>query len=375
MMPDSSSKNLADLLPRRSLVRDVGDLLTNRIKAGEWTMWLPSERKLCEQLQISRGTLRVALKKLQQEQIIRVETGLGARILNVDPIKTNRPTTGSVGVLLPDHIDQLPYITSFILNGLREHLAKEGFRLDLHESRQFFQRKDFKILDTLTANHHHDCWLLEFATESVQKWFQENGLPCIVIGAKHPNIRLPSISPDQFGIGRHAAGILLGLGHRRIAYIRSSRARNLAGATLSEEGVKAAFTTSLAKNARITLIEYDDHREVFRKKILKLFRQPEPPTGLLIGGSDHAVSALTILMHAGYRVPEDISIICLADSPTIKHYTTPALAHYSISSFNQPLRIMRMIHQLINEGSVRKRDNLLFPKYYSGESVIAHRAS
>lgn len=374
-MPEPSADNLAHLLPSRSLVSDVINLIHTQIKEGKWTTSLPSERKLCQQLQISRGTLRLALRKLQQENVVSIEPGQGTRILKPYDHIPNLPKTGSVGVLLPDHIDHLPYITSYILNGLREHLAKEGFRLDLHESRQFFQRRDCKALSKLAANHRHDCWLLTLTTSSVQKWFQNNKLAAIVIGAKHPNVSLPSISPDLVGIGRHAAGVLLGLKHRHIAYIRSSRARNYAGAALTEKGVNAAFSTSLAQNARITVLEFDEHREMFRKKLLNSLRQPTPPTGLLVGGSDHAVSTLTILMHAGYRVPEDISIICLADSPTIKRFTTPALAHYSISSFNQPLRIMRMIHQLLTEGSVRKRDILLFPKYYAGESIARYGGS
>lgn len=374
-MPESSTNKLGDLLHRRSLIGGVVDLLISRIEAGEWTLRLPSERKLSDQLEISRGTLRLALRKMEQEKLIVTEPGTGTKILTGKKDQSLLRRTGSIGMLLPDHISHLPYNTFSIINGLRDHLTHEGCHLNLHENCHLTKHRGIKILSNLTGNHSHDCWLLSYANAAVQQWFLEKGLPCIVIGAKHANITLPSISPDQFRIGRHAAGILLGLNHRHIAYLRSSRALNLAGATLSEEGITSAFITSLATDYQITLLEYDDHLEVFRRKLLQLFRQPQRPTGLLVGSSDHAIAALTILLQAGYRVPQDISIICLVDSPTIKHYTSPALAHYSISSFDQPLRIMRMIHQLLSEGSVRKKDNLLFPKYCPGESVSPYHSA
>lgn len=374
-MSASSINKLGELLHRRSLVGEVVDLLVARIEAGEWTLRLPSERKLAEELEISRGTLRLALRKMEREKLIVAEPGKGTRILTGKKDQSLQRGTGSIGILLPDHISHLPYITFSIINGLRDHLSNEGYHLNLHENRHLTKHRGIKMLSNLTSNHPHDCWLLAYANAAVQQWFQESGLPCIVIGAKHANISLPSIAPDHFGIGRHAAGILLSSGHRHIAHIHSNRERNLAGAILADAGVKAAFKTSSTQNAKVTLLDYDDHLAVFRKKLLHLFNRPQPPTGLIAGGSDHAISAMTILMQAGYSIPQDISLICLADSPTIKHHTSPLLAHYSISSFNQPLRIMRMIHQMLNEGSVRKREQLLLPKYHSGESVRPRRSS
>jgi DNA-binding LacI/PurR family transcriptional regulator len=274
---------------------------------------------------------------------------------------------GSIGVVLPDAINNMPHNTALMVNSLRGQLTKEGFQLTLHESRQFYQRNGIHMLKKLSANNRHDCWLLFFATPSVQQWFQQSKLPCLVIGSNHADITLPTISPDHFGMGCHAAGVLLSNGHRRIAHLH--RGRKTAGDLLAEAGVKAALSASSGEKASVVLLEFDDHVEAFVLKLLRLLKRPNPPTGLLVSSSHYVIAVLTALLSEGYRVPRDISIICLADSPTIKHYTVPLLAHYSVLSRNHHLRVLRLIHQLLNEGSVRKQHTLIFPEFHLGASI------
>ena len=54
-----------DLVPKRhSLVAGTTALLREAIAAGRWADLLPGERKLCQQMQIGRDTLRAAIQQL-----------------------------------------------------------------------------------------------------------------------------------------------------------------------------------------------------------------------------------------------------------------------------------------------------------------------
>ena len=58
---------LQSLPQRQSLVAQTVAFLHGQIDRGEWREWLPSERALCELLQVSRHTLRAGLAQVQKE--------------------------------------------------------------------------------------------------------------------------------------------------------------------------------------------------------------------------------------------------------------------------------------------------------------------
>jgi len=54
-------------------------ILTGQLAAGQL---LPGERRLCETLEVNRGALREALKRLEQDQLVSVHQGEGTRVLD-----------------------------------------------------------------------------------------------------------------------------------------------------------------------------------------------------------------------------------------------------------------------------------------------------
>ena len=64
---------------RYALTRQVADLLAERIISGEFPeeTLLPSERLLCEGLEVSRTVIREAIKALESRGLVRIERGRG----------------------------------------------------------------------------------------------------------------------------------------------------------------------------------------------------------------------------------------------------------------------------------------------------------
>jgi GntR family transcriptional regulator, transcriptional repressor for pyruvate dehydrogenase complex len=64
---------------RNALTRQVADVMAERIVSGEFPeeSLLPSERQLCEGLQVSRTVIREAIKALESRGLVRVEQGRG----------------------------------------------------------------------------------------------------------------------------------------------------------------------------------------------------------------------------------------------------------------------------------------------------------
>ena len=72
---------------RTNLSDQVFDQLRDKILAGEYEpgQRLPSERLLCESLEVNRSSVREALKRLEHVRLISTRQGGGSRVLVSEP--------------------------------------------------------------------------------------------------------------------------------------------------------------------------------------------------------------------------------------------------------------------------------------------------
>lgn len=352
--------------PSRSLVANAADYLLNGINRGNWSEWLPSERNLCGQLQVSRGIIRQALKKLKQDGIIEPHPGRGYRILIHQKKRLRLVRKNSIGILIPGPLNNLTYNTVFTVNSIQTQLIKDGLQVTLHECTKCFKTNGGSMLRKLVSVYQHDCWLLFGASHAIQTWFQDQNLSCFIVGACYPGIELPSISIDYHHLGRHVAGTLISHGHKRIFFLY--KIEGSAGALSAVDGFEEECFTHRDKGVIGTVVEFEDHLEIFRQTILRIIKKHSAPTALIFNDPYYSISALTSVLSEGYRVPEDISMICLRGSHFIT-YTNPPLAHYTLPLPGYTNKLKRLIQKICSEGALRHQRNLVFPTLYPGESI------
>jgi LacI family transcriptional regulator len=119
-----------DLVPKRhSLVTETTALLREAIAAGRWPDLLPGERKLCQQMQIGRDTLRAAIQQLEQEGLVLGgEAGKQRKILapRGEAKDTTAASAGIIAFLSPQKLEQFPNSLLVEIDVLRERLAGSG---------------------------------------------------------------------------------------------------------------------------------------------------------------------------------------------------------------------------------------------------------
>jgi LacI family transcriptional regulator len=161
------------------------------------------------------------------------------------------------------------------------------------------------------------------------KWAAEENLPCVVAGRANREERLASTGIDDFAAELEAARYLIGLGHRRIAFLGSAwiqwsaRQRELAyEQAMREAGLDAP------SDLRFRGRYLEQTGEEGAAEMLKLKRRP---TAFLCASDHIAVGALRVLQRTGVRVPQEMSIIGFDDELKVQMTNPP------LSSVRQPV--------------------------------------
>jgi len=78
---------------RRALHKDVAEIISEKIIAGEWPAhtFLPSEAELCKKMGVSRTVIREAIKVLENSGLVRIDRGFGTVVLEAHHDSVSRP--------------------------------------------------------------------------------------------------------------------------------------------------------------------------------------------------------------------------------------------------------------------------------------------
>ena len=356
---------MTQLPQRQSLVAQTFAILKEQIQSGTWDRWLPREWDLCEQLKISRRTLRGALAQLEHEGLVKAGRGRRREISTPKRKASRQPPSNSVILLNSQPVSDKSSFTILWMDDLREHLAAAGYHLEVHFHRDRPGRKPSAALEQLVRDTRPAAWLLGSQTAQVQQWFSQRGLPCVIIGSRHEGVSLPSVDIDFRALGRHAAGLLLAKGCTRLILVDTPS--GLAGDLECERGFKEAAARFQHRGEAI-IGHHDGTVEGLSGRLKMFFQRRRPRTGLVVTGSNYVLMTLCFLLRQGLRVPEDVALIS-RDDDVFMQYTIPTIAHYSAGPTVLARKVSRVFLQLVRFGVSEQRDYRVMPRFVAGESL------
>ena len=356
-------------IPQRlSLVSQTAACIRAAIAAGQWRDWLPAERALCDSLQVSRSTLRRALEQLNRDLVIRAEHGAGNRILRGAGPTRHRLRSHNVALLMPEPLEQLRPTQTLWIDELRAMLSERGCQLHVLHGQQYFRTRPGPALDRLVRQHPHGCWILMRANSACQLWFTQRKLPCLVAGTCHAGVELPYRDLDHRAACRHAAGVLLGLGHRNLAFF-AERTR-FAGDIESEAGFMEAVNRFRGSDASATICPYTATTAGLMKALRQIMGQSNRPTALVVPNAFHYLTIVTGLAQMGWRVPGEVSVIS-RDEDLFLSFLVPEPARYIASPHEFARALLLPVIELLEGEAVSKRALQLMPKFVRGASIGA----
>jgi DNA-binding LacI/PurR family transcriptional regulator len=163
----------------------------------------------------------------------------------------------------------------------------------------------------------------------------EMQVPIVLVNDQHPGAFVHSVMIDNRGGVRAAATHLIGLGHRRIAYIGDRLGYQ------SDTERHAGYTDALeAASIRVlpALSVYGDGKPQGAIEAMNaLLELSKPPTAVCCYNDMSALGAMHAIRMRGLRVPEEISVVGF-DDLFLSSYTQPPL-----TTVRQPMRRMGLL--------------------------------
>jgi DNA-binding LacI/PurR family transcriptional regulator len=352
-------------LPQRlSLSNQMVDILRAGIARGEWHEWLPGERALCERYQVSRNTLRAALEQLKREGVIEPRHGAGNLILApAAKAGASRLQSRDVAVLSPEPLERLRPTQTLWIDELRAMLSERGCRLHVFHGRQYFRTNPGRALQRLMAENPHGCWILTLSNAAIQRWFAKHAVPCVVAGSVHAGLDLPYRDLEHRAMCRHAAGVMLGLGHRKLALVIAKS--QLAGDLESEAGFVEGVNGSPHPGAEAFVCRHDGTVDGIGRSLRWLLELAQPPTALLVVNPFHYLSVTGRLIQMGRSIPRDISVIS-RDEDSFLSFLLPQPARYVTSPQHFAKSLLRPVLELLEGHGLSDKFSRIMPKFIKG---------
>jgi LacI family transcriptional regulator len=170
---------------------------------------------------------------------------------------------------------------------------------------------------------------------------------------------------DHRALCRHAAGVLLGLGHRRIALIAERTRR--AGDVASELGFIEGIRASPHPDAEPIVVWHEPSVESVSTALRRL-TEHRKPTALLVANPYFYLTITSRLAQMGWRIPQDVSVLSRDEDPFLS-FLLPLPARYTIPAHVFARRLLRPVLEFIETGSVSTRSVSIMPQFIRGDSI------
>jgi LacI family transcriptional regulator len=285
---------------------------------------------------LSPATADVPMRKETRDKVERAIDQLGYRPNDLARALLQQRSS-AIGLVVPDISN--PYYPPLV-RGVEDVASSHGYRVVLCNT----DRDPAKItgyLDTLIKSRVDGIvvagggWA-EVPDRTAVLGTYRTGL--VAVGrhdTAHPSVRI-----DNVAASREATEHLLGLGHRRIAFLGGP----VSSTTVQDRarGYRAALKVA-SRRGFATIVRCGEFTEesgyTMTRELLSVSR---PPTALLCANDRIALGAYAAAADTARRVPDDVSVVGFDDTP-IARYVRPTLTTVAIPTYEMGRVAVRLL--------------------------------
>ena len=354
-------------LPKKtSLARETAAILKEWIRSGVLRDVVPGELELKKRLMVGRDTLRSALKVLEHEKwITRSSQGRQRKVTGHNP--DDKPMVPGevlpVSFLSPEKV--VHRITLRELEETQVRLARKGRDLRFVSPDIFHLKGPEHHLERLVKASPSSAWILWLASEPIQRWFDRQGIPTLLMGSPFPGVGLPFIVNDWGPAAFHAGIQLVREGHRNVAILEYKE--RFPGLVAEEQGLVRALETAEPKGRMFAVLD-DGTPASVALALESVFAQKEKPTALVLTRAAQVLTCFSWLVSRGIRVPADVSLLSLANDSCFDDFF-PILSHYRSNTKLLSRSIGERVLELVETGRTTKKSLRIPLEYAPGLTI------
>lgn len=228
----------------------------------------------------------------------------------------------AVGLILardPELLGADPFFPSFIA-GVESELAGHGYSLVLQVVPDEAAAVAAAYRRIAQEGRVDGVFLTDLRRRDARlSLVHELGLPAIAVGRPADRTTIPIVSiDDRVGV-KQAVGHLLGLGHRRIAFV-GGPPEYVHSASRAAAWRQALRTAGVAPGP----VETGDFTGAGGAAAMaRLLEARERPTAVVFANDIMAIAGMSVASQAGIALPEELSIVGFDDIPLAAHVNPP----------------------------------------------------
>jgi DNA-binding LacI/PurR family transcriptional regulator/biotin operon repressor len=339
----------------KPLVKErITELLRNQITPMQTNTYvkIASERELTEQLNVSRISVRSAIKQLIHEGLLSQEQGRGTYI-------TPRMSVHALHILCsPDIKSNDPFYNKFLVE-ITHTAAKLSISLHMISPDQLTPPQEqvpLLLIGLLEQNLFDKLASMYHTIITFQEEFTSNEATLLYF--------------DDYLIGQHAAKMLVEYKHEHLIL--------LAGPVKypSAFNRKKGFVDAL-KDTPIKLRIHTDKMNwsggyLAGDVIMEFLHEDSPPTAVFAANDWMAIGLIQKLKERGISIPKNLSVIGCDDIPLASEYS-PTLTTFNLDMKLLISELLSVLNQSNAQGSNFNKKILLPATFVLRESLIPFR--
>lgn len=314
----------------KNINRDSGQLLYKQVenfilKKIEQDIYkpedvIPTERKLCEILGVSRHTVRRAIQNLVEKGYLYRVQGAGTFVFDKKLLENKKNNT--VGVILNNCSVELD---SKILNGIEKAIQDEKFRINFVNNKNNY-KKEAELIQQM-RNEGVEGLIIMPAEDQRRNSaifdLKAAGFPFVIVDKRLQNCKTNCVMSDNINGGYKATEYLIKLKHQKIAFVKNEYSKTSSindrmmgyRNALNDYDISynSKYVFSYNQNNPLKKIKEDIYKFIKKTKVTAVFAL-----------NDYiATDIIKMCREKDINIPRDLSLIGFDDLNFVKHLEVP----------------------------------------------------
>jgi hypothetical protein len=309
---------------------------------------IDTERELAVRFDVSRLSIRSAMKALEEEGILLRRQGSGTYVLP-------RPRFESLHVLVAQTAEGRESASADMVGELTRLVAQEGIELKMVSPGR-----------RLPGGGGVPLVIVGRLPAAAVRELKNSYRHIVATQSYAPSLAIPAVCRDDHGAGFRAAQTLLDRGHVAFAHLAGSTkdATALDRSRGFEAGLETVGRASTAVAGRMSWSGGHASAEVVRD----LVRGSEGVSGVFAANDWMALGLIRRLAELGIRVPDDVSVIG-CDDVHLATEMTPKLSTFHWDTGRQARAVFDALARMRDTGVVEQPDVRIPAAYVARDTV------